>query len=307
MNSRVTVLAPTPRRRAALARRLAPVVFLAPAVLLMLVFLVYPLVDSFRLSLFEWNGLGADRVFVGLGNWAELLHDTQFRHALRNNLLLALLSVLIQLPIALALALLLERAGRGSQWLKILYFLPLLFSSVALGVVFKNILDPNFGPLNTLLQAIGLPWLAQDWLGDTRLALLSVALVVCWQNIPFHMILFMAGLASFPRELAEAARLDGARPAKVFWTIQLPWLRGTLRVAAMLAVIGSLRYFDLVYVMTGGGPEGASELMATYMYRTVFSSYRLGYGSTIASAMFLVVTLIAALGLRLTRRFATPV
>ena len=108
MNSRVTVLAPTPRRRAALARRLAPVVFLAPAVLLMLVFLVYPLVDSFRLSLFEWNGLGADRVFVGLGNWAELLHDTQFRHALRNNLLLALLSVLIQLPIALALALLLS-------------------------------------------------------------------------------------------------------------------------------------------------------------------------------------------------------
>ncbi len=307
MTSRVPVLAATPRRGAVLARRLAPVVFLAPAVLLLLVFLVYPLVHSFRLSLFEWNGPGAGRVFVGLGNWTELLHDTQFRQALRNNLVLALLCVLIQLPIALALALLLDRAGRGARWLKLLYFLPLLFSSVALGVIFKNILDPNFGPLNALLQAIGLPGLAQDWLGDTRLVLPTVALVVCWQNIPFHMILFLAGLASFPRELAEAARLDGARPSMVFWTIELPWLAGTVRVAAALAVIGSLRYFDLVYVLTGGGPEAASELMATYMYRTVFASHQLGYGSTIASAMFLVVTLIAALGLRLTRRFATPV
>ncbi|WP_265284788.1 carbohydrate ABC transporter permease [Verminephrobacter aporrectodeae] len=286
---------------------LAPALFLAPAIALLTAFLIYPLIESLHLSLLEWNGLGKGRIYVGLDNWSALLRDGQFRHALGNNLLLALMSVLVQLPIALALALLLDKAGRGSRTLKILYFLPLLFSSVALGVVFKNIFDPHFGPVNTALNAVGATALAQDWLGDRRFALVAVTLVVCWQNIPFYMILLLAGLASFPSELREAATLDGASEATIFWKIKLPHLRGTLRTAAMLAVIGSLRYFDLIYVMTGGGPEGASELMATYMYRTVFSSFQLGYGSTVALAMFLVVTLIAAAGMRLTKRFETQV
>lgn len=297
----------TPAWRESILRAAAPTLLLAPALLLLLVFLVWPLLDSFRLSLLEWNGLGSGQRFVGLANWITLAHDGLFWAALGNNLVLGVLSVLIQLPIALALALLLDKAGRGSRVLKILYFLPLLFSSVALGVIFKNIYDPNFGPINAVLQAVGLPGLAQDWLGNRRLSLLAVVAVVCWQNIPFYMILFLAGLASFPPELNEAATLDGARPSTIFWKIRLPFLRGTIRTGAMLAVIGSLRYFDLVYVMTGGGPEGASELMATYMYRSVFSSFQLGYGSTIAAAMFLVVTVIAAIGLRATRRFETEV
>ncbi len=297
--------APQPRRID--ARSLAPALFLAPAVALLLAFLVWPLVESFRLSTFEWNGLGEGQRFVGLSNWATLMHDGLFWSALGNNLILGVLSVLIQLPIALALALLLDKAGRGSRTLKILYFLPLLFSSVALGVIFKNIYDPNFGPVNATLTALGLPGLAQDWLGDRRWALAAVVGVVCWQNVPFYMILFLAGLSSFPPELNEAATLDGARPSTIFWKLKLPHLQGTVRTAAMLAVIGSLRYFDLIYVMTGGGPEGASELMATYMYRTVFASFQLGYGSTIAAAMFLVVTLIAGIGMRATRRFETEV
>lgn len=298
--------APT-RRRAFSARSFAPVPFLAPAIVLLVAFLVYPLLDSFRLSLVRWNGLGAGSVFVGLDNWTALVHDPLFWHALTNNLLLAVLSVVVQLPIAMALALLLDKAGRGSRILKILYFLPLLFSSVALGITFKNIFDPNFGLINAALHAAGLSALAKDWLGDRQYALFAVAAVVCWQNIPFYMILFLAGLASFPHELTEAATLDGASNSTIFWRIKLPFLRGTVRTAAMLAVIGSLRYFDLVYVMTGGGPEGASELMATYMYRTVFSSYQLGYGSTVASAMFLVVVLIASFGMRATKRFETEV
>lgn len=300
-------MAPTARRREFPPRAWAPALFLAPALVLLAVFLAYPLLESFRLSLLRWNGLGAGSVFVGLDNWSALLQDRQFWRALGNNLLLGLLSVLVQLPIAMALALLLDKAGRGSRTLKILYFLPLLFSSVAIGIIFKNIFDPNFGLLNATLQAVGLPGLAKDWLGDRQYAFFAVVAVVCWQNIPFYMILFLAGLASFPRDLWEAAKLDGARESTIFWRIKLPYLQGTVRTAAMLSVIGSLRYFDLVYVMTGGGPEGASELMATYMYRTVFSSYQLGYGSTIASAMFLVVVLIAALGMRLTRRFETEV
>lgn len=289
------------------ARALVPAVFLAPAVLLLAVFLLYPLAETFRLSLLDWNGLGSNARFVGLGNWATLAYDPSFWLALRNNLLLGLLSVLVQLPIALALAVMLDNASRGSRVLKILYFMPLLFSSVALGVIFKNLFDPNFGAINSALQAVGLQSLAIDWLGDRRYALASVIAVVCWQNVPFYMILFLAGLASFPADLQAAAKLDGANDWTIFRRIKLPHLQGTIRTGAMLAVIGSLRYFDLIYVMTGGGPDGASEVMATYMYTTVFASFQLGYGSTIAAAMFLVVMLIAMLGLRVTRRFETQV
>ena len=261
------------------------VVLLAPSMLLLSVFLLYPLFGSFRLSLVDWNGLGNGARYVGLANWVHLAHDAVFWKALRNNLVLALFSVVIQLPLALVLAVMLDKAAKGSRVLKLLYFLPLLMSSVAIGVLFKNVYDPNFGPLNVGLRAIGLDSLAQDWLGDPHFSLASTIAVICWQNIPFYMILFLAGLSSFPAELGEAARLDGASESTIFWRIKLPHLQGTIRTAMLLAVLGSLRYFDLVFVMTGGGPEHASEVMATYMYNKVFSAFELGYGSTIASAM----------------------
>ena len=281
--------------------------FLVPAILFLVVFLLYPLISSFQLSLLDWNGLGSGERFVGLDNWLRLAHDQLFWKALGNNLKLAFFSVLFQMPIALLLAVILDEASKGSRILKILYFLPLLMSSVALGVLFKNIYDPNFGPINGFLSAIHLDGLIHDWLGDPRFALGSVIAVVCWQNIPFYMILFLAGLSSFPRELSEAARLDGASESTIFWRIKLPHLQGTIRTAVLLAIIGSLRYFDLIFVMTDGGPEGASELMATYMFRTVFSSFQLGYGSTVASAMFLIVTVVAASVMRLTRRYETEI
>lgn len=293
------------RRQAGYSRALILTAMLAPSLLLMAVFLIYPLLSSFQLSMLDWNGLGNPSNFIGLANWSHLLQDPIFWKALANNAQLGFFSVLIQLPVALALAILLEKAGRGSRLLKILYFLPLLMSSVAIGFLFKNIYDPNFGPLNAGLAALGLEHLAHDWLGDTRYALFATIAVICWQNIPFYMILFMAGLSSLPGELVEAAVLDGAAPRTIFWRIKLPHLRGTLRTAVLLSVLGSLRYFDLVFVMTGGGPENASELMATYMYRTVFNSFQLGYGSTIASAMFMIVALVAAAAMYLTRRLET--
>lgn len=283
------------------------VVFLVPAIFFLIVFLLYPLLSSFQLSLLDWNGLGTGERFVGMANWLRLAQDQLFWKALGNNLKLALFSVLIQMPIALILAIVLDEASKGSRILKILYFLPMLMSSVALGVLFKNVYDPNFGPINGFLSAIHLDGLTRDWLGDPRLALGSVIAVVCWQNIPFYMVLFLAGLSSFPKELSEAARLDGASESTIFWQIKLPHLQGTIRTAVMLAVVGSLRYFDLIFIMTDGGPEGASELMATYMFRTVFSSFQLGYGSTVASAMFLIVTLVAAATMWLTRRYETEV
>lgn len=289
------------------SRWLVIAVLLAPSVVLLSVFLIYPLLSSFQLSTLDWNGLGSNARFVKFENWVSLAHDQLFWKALGNNLLLGFFSILIQLPIALALAVLLDKAGRGSRVLKILYFLPLLMSSVAIGVLFKNVYDPNFGPLNAALHAVGLEGLAKDWLGDPHYALGSTIAVICWQNIPFYMILFLAGLSSFPAEIAEAACLDGASEWTVFWRLKLPHLRGTIRTGALLAIIGSLRYFDLIYVMTGGGPAGSSELMATYMYRTVFNSFQLGYGSAIASAMFVIVAIVAATVMRVTNRFTTEI
>nr|WP_041220777.1 sugar ABC transporter permease [Deinococcus geothermalis] len=274
---------------------------------MLVVFLVYPLLSSFRLSLLNWNGLGNTAQYVGLQNWADLLRDSVFLTAIRNNGLLALLSIAVQIPVGLVLAFLLNRAGRGSTLLKVLYFLPLLMSSVAIGTVFRSVYDPNFGPINSVLRAWHLDALAQDWLGNPSLALPSVIAVVCWQNIPFYMLLFLAGLSSMPSELREAATLDGASEPVIFWRITLPFLQGTIRTAIVLSLIGSLRYFDLIYVMTGGGPSGASEVMATYMYRTVFASFNIGYGATISTAMFVIVAVVAGLTLRATRRFETEV
>lgn len=294
----------THRRRRAGSQWASAAILLAPSMLLLAVFLLYPLFGSFRLSLLDWNGLGNGARYVGLSNWVYLSHDAVFWKALRNNLVLAVFSVLIQLPIALLLAVMLDKAARGSRVLKLLYFLPLLMSSVAIGVLFKNVYDPNFGPLDEGLRAMGLDTLAVDWLGDPRFALASTIAVICWQNIPFYMILFLAGLSSFPVELSEAALLDGASESTIFWRIKLPHLQGTIRTAMLLAVLGSLRYFDLVFVMTGGGPDHASEVMATYMYNKVFSAFQLGYGSTIASAMFLIVALVAAAAMRATQRYS---
>ena len=309
----MSLVTPTARSQLTLTQQtrrsnaLVAAVFLLPAVLLLLLFLLYPLLANFRLSFVEWNGLGNTAKYVGLQNWAQLVHDPVFLRAILNNLTLAALSILIQLPLGLTLAFMLDKAGRGSVVLKVLYFLPLLMSSVAIGTVFKSLYDPNFGPLNAVLRAVHLDGLAHDWLGDPALAMASVILVVCWQNIPFYMLLFLAGLSSMPAELREAATLDGASESVIFRRITIPFLQGTIRTALVLSLIGSLRYFDLIFVMTGGGPSGSSEVMATYMYRTVFSGFNIGYGAAISSAMFVIVIIASGLTLRATRRFETEV
>ncbi|SMB78926.1 carbohydrate ABC transporter permease [Deinococcus hopiensis] len=295
------------RKRRDLSQTWVAAAFLLPALLMLCVFLVYPLLSSFRLSLLNWNGLGNTAKYVGGQNWAELAQDGVFRTAIRNNGLLAILSIAVQIPVGLILAFLLDKAGRGSRLLKVLYFLPLLMSSVAVGTVFRSVYDPNFGPINAVLRAVHLDALAQDWLGSTALSLPAVIAVVCWQNIPFYMLLFLAGLSGMPGELREAATLDGANERVIFWKITLPFLQGTIRTAVVLSLIGSLRYFDMVYVMTGGGPSNASEVMATYMYRTVFAGFNIGYGAAISTAMFVIVAATAALALRASRRFETEV
>lgn len=275
--------------------------FVAPALAVYLLYVIYPILQTFLYSLREWSGIG-DGTYIGLANYREALQDDIFWHALRNNIILVVASIAIQLPVALGLAVLLSSRIRGWRIFRTIYFIPLLLSTVAIGLVWINIYDPTFGLLNGLLSAVGLDGLTQSWLGNESTALPAVIAVVCWQYIPFYMILFIAGLTTIPTEILEAAKLDGSSSWQSFRYVTLPMLRPIIRTAAILSLIGSLKFFDLVWVMTGGGPNRSTELMATYMYERAFFTFRMGYGSAIAMLLFLIAFVVTTLTIVIDQR-----
>ncbi len=236
--------------------------------------------------------------FLGFGNWITLFHDPVFWRSLTNNLTLAIVSILIQLPLGLILGVFVSSKLKGARFLKLVYFLPMLLSSVAIGLTWNFIYEPTFGLLNAFLRIIGLGQFARGWLGEPHFALWAVMGAICWQYIPYYMVLFAAALAGIPQELYEAAYIDGASKTQGFFAITLPLLKNTIRIACVLSLTGSLRYFDLLFVMTGGGPDHASELMATYMFKQAFTAFRMGYGSTIAMFMFILSFILAVMVLR---------
>ena len=275
--------------------------FLAPALFFFALYVLAPIPVSFFYSLFKWDGIG-QRSFIGLENWKELIGDPVFWKALKNNVTLVIISLATQLPMGIALALLLTSRFRWKKLLKTVYVLPYMMSAVAIGMLWRYIYEPTFGLLNMFLEAIGrYDWIL-DWLGDPKVVLYSVINAVNWQFIPFYMLLFMAALVGIPLELYEAAKIDGASPWKAFWTITLPLLWPTVTNAAVLSLVGSLKYFDLIHVLSGGGPNHASELMATYMYKRSFHHLRMGYGSTIAVALFTIGFVLSMVFVRVTSR-----
>lgn len=264
------------------------VMFLIPVLLVLAVFIFYSIYDSFRLSLFEWNGVSPEKTFVGFGNWEALFLDTRFHLAIVNNLRIVFFSILIQLPIGMLLAFFLDTAGKKANVFKIIWFIPLLMSSVAIGFLFRYVYDPMFGLITPVSELLGGGIV--DLLGDPDRAMMAVIMVICWQFIPFYMVFFLAGLSSLPVEVYEASIIDGATRTRYFTAIALPMMKMSIANAVIMSMVGSLKYFDLIYVLTGGGPSGSTELMATYMFRNAFVIMRMGYGATIAAAMFLIVT-----------------
>jgi raffinose/stachyose/melibiose transport system permease protein len=271
--------------------RIAASVFLFPAIVILTVFIVYPIIDSFVISTTEWNGINPNRKFVGLLNWITLVKDSDFWASFRNNLIIMFVSLIAQGVLALALATFLDITGRRGIVFKILWFLPYLISSVAIGILFKFVLDANFGFFAAISKALGGGSI--DFLGNPKIALFAVIGVVTWQYTPFYMILYLAAYGNIPVELYEAASIDGATHNQYFWRVALPLLKPTMISGATVCIIGSLKYFDLIYVMTGGGPGVATDLMATMMYRTSFIKNIMGYGAAIAGGMFILITLIA--------------
>ena len=291
---RAEVLRASPRASALRLREgLVILAFLAPALLVYGIFVLYPIVQSVAYSLYQWSGIAPGFTFVGLGNYQQVLQTPIFWKALGNNLILVIASILTQLPVALAVALLLSTRLRGLRVFRTVYLFPLLMSTVAIALLWTFIYNPNLGLLNALLDALNLHGWQRGWLGDEATALWAIIGVISWHYVPFYMVLFLAGLTNIPHELYEAARLDGAGSWGVFQHVTLPLMRGVIRTAAILSLIGSLKYFDLIWVMTGGGPNGATELMATYMYKQAFEQYRMGYASSVAVVLFVIAFVIS--------------
>lgn len=288
---------------------LTTILFLLPTIVFMGVFVVWPIISSFELSLYRWNGIAPVRDYIGFDNWVRLWNDTIFWRAFRNNMTVVVISIAVQMPIAMMLAIMLERGSHMFSFkiFRTVYFFPMLMSSVAIGILFKYIYDPSFGVVNTFLNDVGLDSWTRSWLGDRDVVLYAVIAVICWQFIPFYMILFQAALSGISEDLRDAARIDGANEAQYYLRIAIPLVRGTICTAMILSLIGSLKYFDLIWVMTGGGPNHASELMATYMYKRAFPSFEMGYGSTIAAALFIIVMIISIAAFLISRRFETEV
>lgn len=286
------------RRRTAHRRgyptSLVAVAFLLPALAVYLLFVVFPAVQSVNVSLYDWSGPGRAAEFVGLGNYAELASDPAFYAALRHNIVVIVASAVFQLPLGMALALLVTGTIRGRRVWRAVYFLPTLMSTVAIGILWRSIYNPTSGLLNGILGFVGLDAWQQGWLGQSSTALGAVMATTVWQFAPFYMIIYSAAIVGLPAEVFEAAKLDGAGPVRQLFSITLPMLKPVILTTVLLSVVGSIKFFDLVYVMTGGGPNGSTELLATYMFRQGFLTFRFGYASAIATAMLLLSLLAAA-------------
>ena len=273
-------------------QRLAPWLFLAPGVLMFLVYVIIPIFQSMNISLYDWDGLG-ERVYVGMGNYVELMDDEAFYTSLKNNVIWLVLYMLA-IPAGLFVALFLNQDVRGIRIYKSLFFFPFVISQVVVGLVFSWFYDPSYGLMNIVLAWFGID--AIPVLADERYVTYGIIAAGLWPQTAYCMILYLTGLNAVDPEQIEAARLDNARGFRMLWYVVLPQLRPATFIAVVVTVIGALRSFDLISIMTDGGPWGSSRVLAFYMYEQAFSEYgfRMGYGAAIAVILFLIMMVYIA-------------
>lgn len=268
--------------------------YIAPAFILLMVLIFIPLLLSGYYGLMDWDGIG-EKTFIGLDNYIEGIQDKLFWNSALHSFLLALFSAL-SLIIYLAVSIILASKIKGADLLRKIYLIPMLLSSVAIAQLWVKVYNPSNGILNSFLRTIGVEN-PPSWLADPSMVLFAIFVPILWQYAGFYILIYYAALKNIPESLIEAARIDGATPFQIAMRIKLPLIKEIVSVTIVLAIVGSLKYFDLIYVMTAGGPNGASEVMASYMYKLAFSSYNFGYGSAIGF-LLLIITLIVTLIIR---------
>ncbi|GAE29534.1 carbohydrate ABC transporter permease [Halalkalibacter hemicellulosilyticus] len=268
--------------------------YIFPALFLVSILIFIPLVLSAYYGLMRWDGIGAMQ-FIGLDNYMNVLQDSRFWGSARNSFLLAIFSTL-SLVIYLTISMILASKIKGANLLRKIYLIPMLLSSVAIAQLWIKIYNPSNGMLNILLRSLGVQNLPL-WLADPNIVLYSIFVPILWQYAGFYILIYYAALKGIPESMMEAAKIDGATPFQIAYRIKLPLIMSVVKVTVVLAIVGSLKYFDLIYVMTGGGPNGASEVMASYMYKLAFGTNNFGYGSAVGF-MLLVITLLVTIIIR---------
>lgn len=277
---------------------------LLPALVLFVVFMAWPTVNVFRMSLYTWSGFSPDARFVGLDNFRRLLDDEQFLRAFQNTVALLVVVTIATLGTGLFLAAIMTRQRlRGRTLFRFVLYVPNVLSVVVIAAIFSAVFDQQNGLLNAFLRALSLDTWQQVWLGDQRIVLYSVAIAMVWQSLGYYMVLYMAGMSAIPEELYEASALDGASAAKQFFAITLPLIWQNLRTTLTFFVMSAVNLsFVLVRAMTGGGPDGASEVLLSYMYKQAYTNSSYGYGMAIGVVIFAFSFLVSLLVSRATRR-----
>ena len=271
--------------------------FILPSVGMYTFFYISSVIKSLYLSFVKWNGIPLiEKKFVGLDNFIKIFKNPAFYNALKNVGVFILASFLVIMPIAYLLALLVSSRyiNKGKRFFKTVYFLPGILPSAATGLMWTLILYKSGGALNTLLMNIGLGGAQQDWLGNPKIAILTVALVNAWISIGYNMLIFNAGLTNIPDELIESAKIDGANGFKEQIHIVLPLMKESFKIFSVLAIVGSFKVFDIIYIMTGGGPGGATAVPVTLLYDQAFKYNNFGYGSSIGM-LILIASVICTL------------
>ncbi len=281
-----------------------PYLFVLPVLILLVAFVYGPAIENIRYSLFSWSSLNPDWKFVGLDNYIHLWSDPVFWKAIVNNTIYAVVSVAIQVFVSLALAAILctsvfSRWGRS--FFRMTFFLPSILPITIIGLVWQLIYQPTIGLIDQVLFATGLESLSHIWLGDEKTALLSIVLVSQWQWTGYTMALFIVAIQAIPNDLYEAMEIDGANKLQQFWYLTVSGVRETTLVIASITIFGAFKVFDIVWVMTVGGPNHSSEVLGTYMYKSAFRNDIVGYGSAIATVIFFITLIIGFIQIRYQR------
>ncbi|MGO4369910.1 carbohydrate ABC transporter permease [Paenibacillus sp. 2TAB19] len=269
------------------------VIGLLPALLLFSFFVIVPIIWSAYYGFFDWKGIGAAK-FIGFENYSEIIHDEVFWRSLKNNMLVVVASVFGQVPIALVLALLLLKNNWLHKFIRTAVFMPMVLSSVVVGIIWGYIYHPEIGILNFLMDGLGLGAWKRQWLGDPDISMYSLMVPIIWNYIGPYLVMFIAALHNIPSEIDDAAKIDGAQGSRKLFSLTLPLIWDTIKVAVVLCISGSLKSFDLIYIMTGGGPAHSTELLASYMYNNTFAIYRFGYGSAVSTAIIIISLILVA-------------
>ncbi|UQZ47279.1 sugar ABC transporter permease [Bacillus sp. PK3-037] len=279
--------------------RIIPYLFLLPA-LVFLLFVYIPIFENVFLSLFQWSSFSPEKTFIGLKNYVELFRDPVFYQALTNNVLYAVISIVCQVFGGLILAAVLEDklVRKWSPFFRTVFFLPVVISMTVIALLFDFIYNPETGLLNQLLQAIGLDQLTRAWLGEDSTAMLSVIFVSQWQSVGYIAMLYIVSIQKIPDELYEAARLDGAGKIQQFFHITIPQTKEMSFVAVVMTLTGAFTVFNEPYILTGGGPGNASEVLSTFLYKSAFTKDMMGYASAIATVVLLITLALSLMQMK---------